>query len=858
MRQLPIFLCDYYKLCHADQYDERINKLVSYSTPRGCRLPGKDYVINFGIQAFCKKYLIDAYNKEFFDVPAYEVERITRSFLTNTLPGVDIEKSVERIMKLHKLGYLPISIRTLPEGSKVSLKCPNVELVTTHPDFPWIGGYIESLFSSDSWKPMLDATVGHWYRETANKYYEMTADNWQSKARSAMSEFGFRGADSPESGIGSGAAWLLSFNKTATCSAIPYINKYYNTCLPDEVVDITEYVGKYHEELLKNCDEEKLGDELGSFMRDTESWHSTSFVDKETGKYVTVIPLGCNKLPDWLMPRELWYSGKKFSINESMLVVKEGKDNWTILPLDIDVVGQGLISTEHSVMCSSTSLEMEKGFDQKEAEKNVVKRLLTEVYPHSSFSMVSDSYDYWRLVTEILPEIKDTLLRRYSYNSFYLDITNNINRRYSLMKSLEENKEVTDDQIRNVAVLKECYESLRDINIKLVEYTDLDGGRWEARRNDKWNEKNRDIEDSIDIIKLTKRNSFPSCKPATLFVRGDSGDPVKIVAGYIDVTDLSHPEKEELDKRISIAKKCLNTISKGEFNKDCEIKREVDRLVRHTNMTITLSDRYSDVCNKIINDCSYLKSLINKSEINDNDWDFLGGTDFKLKAEHNNLSKEFCYYRKQGKYYKVSDDSEIPSYVAKGTVEVLWDIFGGAVNSKGYKVLDPHIRAIYGDSITQQRQEMIYKILELKGFSVENVALGAGSFSFHAYEKDGVLYPYTRDTMNYCMKNTYAEYSKEVKSTTTGNGSPSKSWIYGNSHIHTSIEKHQESVMVYKDPKTDNENFKRSQRGCCAVYKTETDKYGNYYYYLDHDGLTLEERESDTNISFEEIFRDGK
>lgn len=858
MRQLPIFLCDYYKLCHADQYEEKINKLVSYSTPRGCRLPDKDYVINFGIQAFCKKYLIESYNNEFFDVPSYEVERITRSFLTNTLPGVDVEKSVERIMKLHKLGYLPISIRTLPEGSKVSLKCPNVELVTTHPDFPWIGGYIESLFSSDSWKPMLDATVGHWYRETANKYYEMTADDWQSKSRSAMSEFGFRGADSPESGIGSGAAWLLSFNKTATCSAIPYINKYYNTCLPDEVVDITEYVGKYHEELLKNCDEEKLGDELGSFMRDTESWHSTSCVDKETGKYVTAIPLGCNKLPDWLMPRESWYSGKKFSINDSMLVVKEGKDNWTIIPLDIDVVGQGLISTEHSVMCSSTSLEMEKGFDQKEAEKNVVKRLLTEVYPHSSFSMVSDSYDYWRLVTEILPEIKDTLLRRYSYNSFYLDITNNINRRYSLMKSLEENKEVTDDQIRNVAVLKECYESLRDINIKLVEYTDLDGGRWEARRNDKWNEKNRDIEDSIDIIKLTKRNSFPSCKPATLFVRGDSGDPVKIVAGYIDVTDLSHPEKEELDKRISIAKKCLNTISKGEFNKDCEIKREVDRLVRHTNMTITLSDRYSDVCNKIINDCSYLKSLINKSEINDNDWDFLGGTDFKLKAEHNNLSKEFCYYRKQGKYYKVSDDSEIPSYVAKGTVEVLWDIFGGAVNSKGYKVLDPHIRAIYGDSITQQRQEMIYKILEMKGFSVENVALGAGSFSFHAYEKDGVLYPYTRDTMNYCMKNTYAEYSKEVKSTTTGNGSPSKSWIYGNSHIHTSIEKHQESVMVYKDPKTDNENFKRSQRGCCAVYKTETDKYGNYYYYLDHDGLTLEERESDTNISFEEIFRDGK
>ena len=730
MRQLPIFLCDYYKLCHADQYDERINKLVSYSTPRGCRLPGKDYVINFGIQAFCKKYLIDAYNNEFFKVPANDVERITRSFLTNTLPGVDVEKSVERIIKLHKLGYLPISIRTLPEGSKISLKCPNVELVTTHPDFPWIGGYIESLFSSDSWKPMLDATVGHWYRETANKYYEMTSDNWQSKARSAMSEFGFRGADSPESGIGSGAAWLLSFNKTATCSAIPYINKYYNTCLPDEVVDITEYVGKYHEYLIK-CGSEKLDNELNHFMYDNRDWHSNSEFNKETGEYVTALPLGYDELPDWLIPRESWYSGKKFSINDSMLVVKEGKNNWTTIPFDIDVVGQGLISTEHSVMCSSTSLEMEKGFDQKEAEKNVVKRLLTEVYPHSSFSMVSDSYDYWRLVTEILSKLKDDILERNQENG----------------------------------------------------------------------------------------NS------ATLFVRGDSGDPVKIVAGYIDVTDLSLPGKEEFDRRIDIANRCLEVISKDMFTDKCEEKWEIDNLVKNLNMTITLSDKYSDVCNKIINESNYLKSLINESEINNSDWDFLNDSTFRLKAEYNNLKKELCYYRRNGKCYRVSDDSEIPSYVVKGTVEVLWDTFGGTVNSKGYKVLDPHIRAIYGDSITQQRQEMIYKILEMKGFSVENVALGAGSFSFHAYEKDGVLYPYTRDTMNYCMKNTYAEYSES------------------------------KSVMVYKDPKTDYENFKRSQRGCCAVYKCKDEENR---YYLDHDGLTLNERESNTDIAFEEIFRDGK
>lgn len=718
MRQLPIFLCDYYKLCHADQYDERINKLVSYSTPRGCRLPGKDYVINFGIQAFCKKYLIDAYNKEFFRVPANEVERITRSFLTNTLPGVDVEKSVERIMKLHKLGYLPISIRTLPEGSKVSLKCPNVELVTTHPDFPWIGGYIESLFSSDSWKPMLDATVGHWYRETANKYYEMTSDNWQSKARSAMSEFGFRGADSPESGICSGAAWLLSFNKTATCSAIPYINKYYNMRYPGSTFDIGGYIMKYHSELLENNDEEKLSNELNSFMSETQSWHSSRTIDKETGEYVTALPLNYDKFPDWIIPMEIWDEKKDLLTINRELIVKVGKNEWTTIPIDEDIVGQGLISTEHSVMCSQTQLEIEElikdkseGYPegghratdeeianmyfkgdkgnimiyekingsfhvvdaQKVAEKSVVKRLLTEVYPHSSFSMVSDSYDYWRMVTEILPELKDEIMNRF--------------------------------------------------------------------KNDK--------------------------SPATLFVRGDSGDPVKIVAGYVDVTEMITKEAGEI--------KYGSVFDIRKFSKNLiKIIRELDGY-----LCVRADNKYYDIC-----------------------------------------------------LYEVDDEieiyGEIPSYIAKGSVECLWNIFNGTTNSKGYKVLDSHIRAIYGDSITQQRQEMIYKILEMKGFSVENVALGAGSFSFHAYEKDGVLYPYTRDTYNYAMKAT------------------------------NSVLEDGSDLMIYKDPKTDYENFKRSQRGCCAVYKTETDRNGNYYYYLDHDGLTLEERESDTDIAFEEIFKDGK
>ena len=68
--------------------------------------------------------------------------------------------------------------------------------------------------------------------------------------------------------------------------------------------------------------------------------------------------------------------------------------------------------------------------------------------------------------------------------------------------------------------------------------------------------------------------------------------------------------------------------------------------------------------------------------------------------------------------------SEEPSYF--GVIEILYEIFGGTINEQGYKVLDPHIGAIYGDSITLERQVQIYERLAAKGFASTNIVLGIG------------------------------------------------------------------------------------------------------------------------------------
>jgi nicotinamide phosphoribosyltransferase len=174
--------------------------------------------------------------------------------------------------------------------------------------------------------------------------------------------------------------------------------------------------------------------------------------------------------------------------------------------------------------------------------------------------------------------------------------------------------------------------------------------------------------------------------------------------------------------------------------------------------------------------------------------------------------------------FLVRGDSGDCVKVVTDTVFKLWDTFGGTVNSKGYKVLDSHVKALYGDSITIQRCEDIYKILMENGFAAQNVSLGVGSFSMHCIEENGTLKPFTRDTFSSCIKACDAI-------------------IDGTEY------------PIFKDPKTDRDTghgFKKSQKGCCVVY---TDETGEFYY---EDERTWDETVKDSNNKLQPVFRNGK
>lgn len=471
----PLLCLDFYKTCHADQYPKGLTKMVSYYTPRMSRLADTDKVAFFGLQAFINEYLIGAFNEGFFKKDEEEVVASYKRLLHATIGTGGVGE--RRIRELHRLGYLPLQIRAVPEGVRTNIKVPQVEISNTHPDFVWLVNSIETMLSCTLWHTQVSAEVGYRYRKIVNEFADMTCDDDVVRAK-LLGDFSMRGQESVESATKSSAAFCLSFLNTATVPAVIWLeNNYF-------------------------CNADKVP------------------------------------------------------------------------------VAYGALSTEHSVMCSNFAVDGD--------EITHIRRLLTEIYPNQSFSMVSDSYDYWNLVDNLLPQLKDEIL------------------------------------------------------------------------------------------------AHNGC----LLVRGDSGDPVQVV------TD---------------------------------------------------------------------------------------------------------------------------------TVFRLWEIFGGTVNSKGFKVLDPHVKAIYGDSITPQRCESIYNILMERGFAISNVALGVGSFSMQCLETDRAgersYAPYTRDTFGIAVKSTYAEDE---------NGEP---------------------IMIFKNPKTDSGHLKKSQRGCCRVFKD-----GDGYAY--EDGLTWEEAQNNNELVL--VFKNGQ
>lgn len=446
----PIFAIDGYKLSHRQQYPEGTSFVYGNFTPRTNKhfntpVFEDPSLIWMGTQAFLKTWLIDAFSDDFFSKPKEEVvgwfKEVVDAYLGEGAVPID------GIEALHDLGYLPLHIKSIPEGTLVQMKLPVLTIQNTKPEFFWLVNFLETLLSAELWPVATSATTAFNYRILAELYASRTCDDnshimWQCHDFAARGNMGMFA-----NGL-TGLGHLASFRGTDSVYALVRARTQYG-------VDTPNYL------------------------------------------YAGSVP-----------------------------------------------------ATEHSVMCMGT----------QDAEINTFKRLVTDLYPSGIVSIVSDTWDYWQVITKFLPELKEEILAR-------------------------------------------------------------DG---------------------------------------KVVIRPDSGDPADIICGRKDV--------------------------------------------------IKLGNNYYPLSSVRLPD---------------------------------NPGEEVIL---------IGNPEPVPEWEVKGTIEMMYEIFGGHVNSKGFKVLDSHIGLIYGDSITLERAQNIFERLAEKKFASSAVVLGIGSYTYQMV---------TRDTFGFAMKATYGVVNGE-------------------------------------------------------------------------------------------------
>ena len=298
-----ILLTDGYKINHHRMYPEGIEMVYSNGTFRSNKFfpEATDGVVVFGLQYLIKKYLIDDFNKNFFNRPKQEVldkyVKRLKYFTGNT--------DCEHIAALHDLGYLPIEIKALPEGAVCPIKVPVFTIKNTHPEFAWLTNYLETLISNVFWMPCTSATGARIAKKQLKAHADKTGFPKGINLDFLMHDFSMRGMNSVESSIVSGMAHMTSFCGTETIPAIEAAEEYYGANPEKELVAAT-------------------------------------------------VP-----------------------------------------------------ASEHSIECSNATFNEDGTID----ELPYFKRLLSQ-FPEGFLSIVSDGFDFWKIVEEYLPLLKDEIMAR--------------------------------------------------------------------------------------------------------------------------------------------------------------------------------------------------------------------------------------------------------------------------------------------------------------------------------------------------------------------------------------------------------------------------------------------------------------
>ena len=315
-KQFPHLDTDFYKVSHVMKNENSslkkmtpslhplgITHLYETLTPReNSYFPYSEKMTVYGYEFFVEN-LVKNWQENFFDKTEEEI--ISDFDVVNMMAGQEVySKFLPQMIDLHRLGYLPLEIKALPEGMLAPMRVPVLSIVNTHPTFYWLPGYLETTLLANTFVTSTVASYAREFRKLGKKYANLTADS-DEYLDFQFHDFSQRGQHGDEAGILAGIAHLTSFKGSDQIPAVKTLMDFY----------------------------------------------------KDTDK------------------------------NE--------------------VIGASVVATEHSVMESLAGQFGTNKQGQIDAFESLIER-----NPSGILSIVSDTYDYWEVIDEVLPTLKNSIISR--------------------------------------------------------------------------------------------------------------------------------------------------------------------------------------------------------------------------------------------------------------------------------------------------------------------------------------------------------------------------------------------------------------------------------------------------------------